>query len=529
MSTDEERLIEFRNATNFRSVKRADPSISAILETSVYSVVYHYDERSERWEKQKMEGPLFVVRRDKTPEYQLYMLNRQTVKNPAIPLLPGEMKMTVIDDGMLQVARRGEKTRIGIWFSEGHEQVETFRAAILAIVGQPSKKTPAVASPQVAPNAPSQSFAQQPSQSTQEDGLSKLFAGLLPPINGNAAFSGGAPAPQSVSQGPTPREERPAPPLPSHRPSPVPAPPISSHPQYQPQPQAQYQVPPPTQIQASVSVTMPTAPPLPDSTAPAPTSENKLETADDLLASILGTVPLPPQSVPASVAQRVSPPAPASVQPHRQYTPQPSHPVPQAAASPANAFQRPQNYAGQHGYVSPQGQQPQIATEPYVRKSSKIGDATFAQAATAASFSGVSESSGIPGSPSNLPQYNQSQYNATHTGYPSQPFTHNNGQRTVSPLPPRPTQLSGYRPNAEGKAVMAEAVTDVIVKKEQEENVRIWGVELSAEQRKLEFKRRLVDLMMTDEEFVDGLWNSYLERMAGMRTAPKATNGWFER
>ncbi|OXG99258.1 hypothetical protein C369_07357, partial [Cryptococcus neoformans A5-35-17] len=371
--------------------------------------------------------------------------------------------MTVIDDGMLQVARRGEKTRIGIWFSEGHEQVETFRAAILAIVGQPSKKTPAVASPQVAPNAPSQSFAQQPSQSTQEDGLSKLFAGLLPPINGNAAFSGGAPAPQSVSQGPTPREERPA---------------------------------PPTQIQASVSVTMPTAPPLPDSTAPAPTSENKLETADDLLASILGTVPLPPQSVPASVAQRVSPPAPASVQPHRQYTPQPSHPVPQAAASPANAFQRPQNYAGQHGYVSPQGQQPQIATEPYVRKSSKIGDATFAQAATAASFSGVSESSGIPGSPSNLPQYNQSQYNATHTGYPSQPFTHNNGQRTVSPLPPRPTQLSGYKPNAEGKAVMAEAVTDVIVKKEQEENVRIWGVELSAEQRKLEFKRRLVDLMM---------------------------------
>lgn len=36
------------------------------------------------------------------------MLNRQTVKNPAIPLVPGEMKLTALDDGMLQVARRGD-------------------------------------------------------------------------------------------------------------------------------------------------------------------------------------------------------------------------------------------------------------------------------------------------------------------------------------------------------------------------------------------------------------------------------------
>lgn len=45
---------------------------------------------------------------EKSPEYLLYMLNRQTVKNPAIPLVPGEMKLTALDDGMLQVARRGD-------------------------------------------------------------------------------------------------------------------------------------------------------------------------------------------------------------------------------------------------------------------------------------------------------------------------------------------------------------------------------------------------------------------------------------
>ena len=46
--------------------------------------------------------------RDKAPEYALYMLNRQAVKNVTMPLVPGEMKLTVVDTSTLQVARRGE-------------------------------------------------------------------------------------------------------------------------------------------------------------------------------------------------------------------------------------------------------------------------------------------------------------------------------------------------------------------------------------------------------------------------------------
>jgi len=75
------------------------------------------------------------------------MLNRQTVKNVTLPLAPGEMKLTVVDAATLQVARRGEselnsttlchpelkqlELRRGIWFSEGSEAVERFRATIL--------------------------------------------------------------------------------------------------------------------------------------------------------------------------------------------------------------------------------------------------------------------------------------------------------------------------------------------------------------------------------------------------------------
>jgi hypothetical protein len=46
------------------------------------------------------------VSRDKAPLYALYMLNRQNVRNVTIPLVPGEMKVTVADIKMLQVARR---------------------------------------------------------------------------------------------------------------------------------------------------------------------------------------------------------------------------------------------------------------------------------------------------------------------------------------------------------------------------------------------------------------------------------------
>ena len=55
-------------------------------------------------------GPFlsFVDGRDKAPEYALYMLNRQAVKNVTMPLIPGEMKASIVDPTTLQVARRGE-------------------------------------------------------------------------------------------------------------------------------------------------------------------------------------------------------------------------------------------------------------------------------------------------------------------------------------------------------------------------------------------------------------------------------------
>lgn len=55
-------LLSFRQAANFRSVTRNDPSVTEIIETSVYSTIYHYDDQGN-WEKQKMEGSTFIVHR----------------------------------------------------------------------------------------------------------------------------------------------------------------------------------------------------------------------------------------------------------------------------------------------------------------------------------------------------------------------------------------------------------------------------------------------------------------------------------
>ena len=49
-----------------------------------------------------------VMYRDRAPEYELFMLNRQSFKNVAIPLVPGEMRVSDADDQAFVLAKRGE-------------------------------------------------------------------------------------------------------------------------------------------------------------------------------------------------------------------------------------------------------------------------------------------------------------------------------------------------------------------------------------------------------------------------------------
>jgi hypothetical protein len=81
-------ISNLRNATNLRTVSRNDPGVAEILDTSTYSVIYHYDEVAGKWAKQKQEGSIFVVRR----WVQMAATAVQDVDDIALPLTPPEPK-----------------------------------------------------------------------------------------------------------------------------------------------------------------------------------------------------------------------------------------------------------------------------------------------------------------------------------------------------------------------------------------------------------------------------------------------------
>lgn len=501
----------------------------------MYSVIYHYDERSDKWEKQKQEGPLFVVKREKSPEYLLYMLNRQTVKNPAIPLVPGEMKLTTLDDGMLQVARRGDKTRIGIWFSEGHEIVQKFRTTVLDIIGEPSKRPEASFSP-----TPQASQSASSTVAPSEDGLSKLFAGLMKPPTTQTSVQQQHISLQQDDVVPTSVAVPAGQPI-IPRPAPAPAPALAT-------------VPSPTQptgnIQASASVpfsfsaphfpapqvaTPASAPPpepvavLASAPAPAAPESAKYETADDLLASILGTAPPAPVIKPSPISQQNVPQQlPAAPVQYRQVSPLSygSSSIHQTSLPVRTYTSQKQAYGQQLNEYPTLAVQQSDLTEANVRKSSKIGDATFAQAAQAA----AANSASIPTPPmhalspsSRYPAPNdQSQARVQHHARScpqTSQYSDNQSNQPIQHAYQRTPTPSSYRNGAESRAVMAEAIVDATVQKEQEDDARVWGIELDATKRKLEFRRRLVDLMMTDEMFMDKVWVAYLERMSAIRSS----------
>ena len=231
------------------------------------------------------------------------MLNRQSFKNVTIPLVPGEMKVTDIDQRAFVLARRGEKLRRRFWFSEG-EDVPRFHDAIFAIVGEPSKAA-TTGTPGGSPPA--------------TDGFAKLFAGLnLPPSSGGG---------RTVTP--------PAPPVAA----PITAGQSSSLanlfgnlPSAQ---QPRFSTPPPSALSSRTPVRSP-APPQPTQSpatvpriaAPEPRSPPPGvpgQTADDLLANLLGAAPrLPPPAVAQSQTLVLSPNEHSA--PHANPSPAPNGP-----------------------------------------------------------------------------------------------------------------------------------------------------------------------------------------------------------
>lgn len=74
-----------RAAFNIKVLRRHDPSISQIMYSTSFVVLYEYSQGA--WTKSGVEGPMFLFRRESvSPHYGMFVLNRNGVDNYAIQI-----------------------------------------------------------------------------------------------------------------------------------------------------------------------------------------------------------------------------------------------------------------------------------------------------------------------------------------------------------------------------------------------------------------------------------------------------------
>ncbi|KAI9636354.1 uncharacterized protein MKK02DRAFT_45061 [Dioszegia hungarica] len=341
---------------NLRVIQRADPGVMELLESAPYGTIYHYmmDTPGEdgEWVKQKLEGPIFVVRRNSEPKYAIYVLNRMGIRDALISLIPGEMKATVVADKMLQVARRGDRVRKAIWFPSSG--LDAFNAVILRICGPPSARPgstnpsaqpavapPAAAGPSTLPIASGSGSGSGPvPPAGGGDGISRLFAGIMITPSGNPTSPCIPSALASVAES-------------SNTPPPAPTQFAPDFPRHLLDPTNVSRALPTDTLAADITLESlqasqapaappgPSAPPLANPPPLNPFTPPPGQTVEDLLSSILGVngfTPsnglMPPPPRPAQQASQ-SPPVPANRPPIPPNRPQP-HQAPQSSSDARN-------------------------------------------------------------------------------------------------------------------------------------------------------------------------------------------------
>ncbi|ORY30372.1 hypothetical protein BCR39DRAFT_150219 [Naematelia encephala] len=236
------------------------------------------------------------------------------------------------------------------------------------------------------------------------------------------------------------------------------------------------------------------------------------ETVHDLLHSILGVNPF--SSAPAvqtptfdsrSPSQQASEPtrqvsvpptqSPAPPNQVRAYSNSPAIPPgPYPPYSPGSASKIPTSLAAP---VSP----PAKASTPWT----KIGDASFAQAAGGGSGGAPSDTDAVPGTDADLDfvlQAQTSNYSGRNGGQINQ-------QRRRSP-PKKTGQFNGHFDERAAKA--DTLVNGMVSRPKQFGKVPMSMINDTA--KKLQFKQSLLELIHSDPAFVDELWVGYLTRRA---------------
>ncbi|KAH8549192.1 hypothetical protein BGW37DRAFT_124118 [Umbelopsis sp. PMI_123] len=86
-----------RKEANLSVLKRHDPSIVDLLDQSSHAVVYCFDQSKAGWAKKGIEGTVFLIKRNASPYYGIYILNRLSIDNYRL-LLTDDMVIELQDE-----------------------------------------------------------------------------------------------------------------------------------------------------------------------------------------------------------------------------------------------------------------------------------------------------------------------------------------------------------------------------------------------------------------------------------------------
>ncbi|KAJ3151369.1 mRNA-decapping enzyme 1A [Geranomyces variabilis] len=104
-----------RLAVNLNVLRRHDPTIVSILDSSSHVVVYDFDPETKSWTKKGIEGTMFIFQRSKLPFYGLFVMNRLALENLMV-LLNADMEVQLLQEFVIY--RQPDDSVQGLWMYE---------------------------------------------------------------------------------------------------------------------------------------------------------------------------------------------------------------------------------------------------------------------------------------------------------------------------------------------------------------------------------------------------------------------------
>lgn len=184
-----------KRAANLRVLQKTDPSTIDIIGSAPHAVLYEFNTSAVQWEKQNVEGSLFVTQHSESPKFKIIVMNRNSKENLEVPLA-ASFQMQVrepylifrLDKGDKQAADDKQQIK-GIWFHNGNER-QKIHDVLSKVV-----KTLSVPGGQEVQTKQSQNTSPAPRTVSKKEAAASLMAALK--ISGSSST---APVPQQKQQ-----------------------------------------------------------------------------------------------------------------------------------------------------------------------------------------------------------------------------------------------------------------------------------------------------------------------------------------